>query len=269
MSDSQVPRRQSLSEVITQIVELAGIWATKIAEIHRQFEAAVVKAEPYIRNFVENVNAIPGLTRELSLVLQRRGWYILPQITFTEVGELVQVAHEEDFERVDALMSELVGQHADEIAADLISRFPKRAALLREAFDNHLDGRYASAITLLLTQADGFCKDLLEVPYFSIQRNAKLSPPEPQTRRKIEELSLAPGDFVLAVMEPLLTRGGMNASSGEYADYPDTLHRNPVLHGDSTDFGSEINSLKTISLAAYLGVLAADAINAAKAEALK
>jgi hypothetical protein len=193
----------------------------------------------------------------------------LPQVTFTEFSELIHAAHNKDFERVDILMSELVLQHTDEIAADLIERFPKRAVLLSEVFDNHRDGRFASAITLLLTQADGFCKDLLEVPYFSVQRNAKLSPSEPQTRRKVEELSLSPGDFALAVMEPLLTRGGMNASSGEYEDYPNTLHRNPVLHGDSTDFGSEINSLKTISLAAYLGVLAADAISAAKAEALK
>lgn len=154
----------------------------------------------------------------------------------------------------------MVEDQIDEVEAQLVADFPKRAGIFKEAFEAHREGRYSSAIALLLTQADGICAEVFGVVFFSIERGTD----DPRTRKIVESLQLEV--FEEMVLEPLITRGGVSARDTELSQYPDSLHRHQILHGKDSNYGSKLNSLKAISLVGYLGGMAKRTIDDARAK---
>lgn len=230
----------------------AGIEAFK----KRANEIAVI-VQPALDRLRANMQLIPERTKNLQRNLAKRGWYLLPQTPMTFYK--FENESEETTDEVDSSMTQLVEHYLSEVESDLIAEFPDRAAIFREAFQAHRDGKYASAIALLLTQADGIVSDVLGRSFFSKERNS----PDPRTRILIEDLQL--DVYREMMLEPLMTRGGVSANEQELHLYPDSLHRHQILHGLDTSFPSKINSLKAISLVGYLGGLAKDIIVDAKA----
>jgi hypothetical protein len=161
---------------------------------------------------------------------------------------------------VDDKMAQMVGDSLDQTERQLNVDFPHRSAIFKEAFKAHREGRYASAITLLLTQADGICSEVFGVVFFSVERGTS----DPRTRQIVEALQL--DLFEEMMLEPLITRGGVSARDHELSQYPDSLHRHQILHGKDTAYGNKKNSLKAISLVGYLGGLAKQTIDDAKAK---
>lgn len=151
-------------------------------------------------------------------------------------------------------MSQMVESCLNEVETQMAD-FPSRAAIFKEAFQAHYEGRYASAITLMLTQTDGIFAELFGVVFFSIERGTS----DPRTRKLVEALQLEM--FEEMILEPLVTRGGVSASNSELSLYPDSLHRHPILHGKDIAYATKINSLKAISLVGYLGGLAKHTID--------
>lgn len=206
---------------------------------------------PAIAQLRVNIERLPDRTKELQRNLSERGWYFLPKMPFA-LSPLEQAFATQKMDAIDTAMSKFVEQSINETEAGLITEFPNRAPILREAFECHRDGKYASSITLLLTQADGIVIEMLGKPFFSKESNSS----DPRTRKLVEDLQL--GMYREMMLEPLMTRGGMSANQQELQEgqYPDSLHRHQILHGIDTTYASKINSLKVISLVGYLGGLA-------------
>jgi hypothetical protein len=220
--------------------------------------AAVVG--PVIAQIHANIQLLPARTIRFQRSLAERGWYVLPKMPFAEVFGLEDQFAKSRPEVVDGRMSQMVESCMAQVETQVTTDFPNRAAIFKEAFQAHHDGKYASAITLLLTQADGICSELLGVVFFSVERGTS----DPRTRRIVEALQL---EMLEAMMlEPLVTRGGVSASDNELILYPDSLHRHPILHGKDTAYATKMNSLKAISLVGYLGGLAKQTIDRAKAK---
>lgn len=223
--------------------------------------AAVVG--PVITQIHASIQLLPGRTINLQRRLAERGWYVLPKMPFAKLFNLEHEFAKGETKVVDDKMSQMVETCIDKVEAQVTSDFPGRAAIFNEAFQAHREGRYASAITLLLTQADGICSELFGVVFFSIERNTS----DPRTRKIVEELELEV--FEEMVLEPLVTRGGVSAKDNELGLYPDSLHRHQILHGKDTSYANKMNSLKAISLVGYLGGLAKQTIDRANARALE
>jgi len=72
--------------------------------------------------------------------------------------------------------------------------------------------------------------------------------------------------FEEALLEPLMTKGGVSATDTELGQYPDSLHRHQILHGKDTNYATKTNSLKAISLVGYMGGLVKDTIEEIRAK---
>lgn len=231
--------------------------ATVIDTFKKRADEFVAIIQPAIAQLHANVQLLPGRTKELQRNLAARGWYMLPQMPFA-LAPLEAAFATQAVDAIDVALSNFVEQNIDSTESILCGEFPHRAAIFKEAFECHREGKYDSSITLLLTQADGLVIEALGKPFFSKERNSQ----DPRTRKLIEDLELDVYNEML--LEPLMSRGGMSANNNELDQYPDSLHRHQILHGIDTTYQTKTNSLKVISLVGYLGGLAREIIDRAK-----
>ncbi len=243
--------------LITQFRNFLQTAVTVIDAFKKRADEIVAIIQPAIAQLRANLELLPNRTKELQRNLAARGWYMLPQMPFA-LAPLENAFAAERMDIVDEALSTFVEQNVDDTEAIVCAQFPHRAPILKEAFEAYRAGKYASSITLLLTQADGIVIEALGKPFFSKERSS----PDPRTRKLIEDLQL--DMYAEMLLEPLMNRGGMSANDQELGQYPDSLHRHQILHGIDTTYQTKINSLKVISLVGYLGGLANEIIDRAK-----
>lgn len=238
---------EDFAESTSIIAKQCDGYFTQLQQFAESFAKSNEKLFSKMEEIVSHLATLPLRTSELQSNLQKRGWFMLSEIPIDYFYEMEADFSKGNLYEVDNKMIEAVKAFFDDIETQLINKFPARESIIREGFENHRCGRFASSITLLLTQVDGICFELFEHLYFSLDRNTRL----PRTRKPIESLGL---DSVQQIfLKPLMERIGINANDNEFGIYPDTFHRHEVLHGKDINYANEINSLKIISLLGYLG----------------
>ena len=234
----------------------------RMRAFERSLREVAKAAEPYLANLLENIKTLSDRTSAVQQTLAQRGWFIppkVPAITFLNLVEKHSAAGR--MKELDELMTTYVDSQVSIIEADLIARYPNRAALFEEAFKAHRLEMYASAVTILLSQADGICIDSLGQKFFSME-TVKGGVKQPKTKRVIQ--SYGAGVLQEMMLQPLLSGSGMGASEEEQSSYSDSLNRHTVMHGIDTTYPSKMNSAKAISLVAYLGGVAQEIIEKMK-----
>jgi hypothetical protein len=112
----------------------------------------------------------------------------------------------------------------------------RRSALVKEAWANHLDGRYASAAALVLTQVEGIVMDATGGRPFFSRRGTKAA--------VRDESTIAGLPAALPSLRDLFTEPvSVTAADG-------SLSRHGVLHGRELGFGTEVYSAKVFCLLA-------------------
>lgn len=261
MADEQKPTLgKTAASLFDQFRNILQAAATGMDAFRKRANDIAAMVAPVIEQIHADIQMLPDRTIALQRRLAERGWYALPNMPITHLFDLEDEFAKNRMAVVDDRMSQMVESCMNAVEAQVAADFPNRAAIFKEAFQAHDEGRYASAITLMLTQADGICAELFGVVFFSIERGTS----DPRTRKLVEALQLEM--FEEMILEPLVTRGGVSASDNELNLYPDSLHRHTILHGKDTAYATKINSLKAISLVGYLGGLAKHTIDRAKAK---
>lgn len=131
-----------------------------------------------------------------------------------------------------------------EIEDSISTKFPNRAHIFRSAFAAHRKKDYVLCIPILLAQTDGICKETVD-QYLFTKKNRK-----PSTAIYVGQL--ASETFMAALLSPLATTLPIGASEHERDECFSALNRHMVLHGESLDYGTKLNSLKVISLVNYV-----------------
>jgi hypothetical protein len=141
----------------------------------------------------------------------------------------------------------------------LIESFPKRTQIINEILSSHASKNYLSSIPLALMQADGFCKDV----FFHIDKNGKRTPigffnlgKKNNSRRAqiLSETLQVPETSVFNILTNQLAKSDRNlhllheANTTRLSD----LNRHAILHGESINYGTYINSVKAILLLDFI-----------------
>ena len=113
-----------------------------------------------------------------------------------------------------------------------------RASILREAFDAHWDGRYNSSVLLFLVQADGICQEASIESIYSSRTIVEAS----DIADRVQE-GILRALFMGLMWEDWPLTLSRNERPGGFSE----LNRHQVVHGESTDYGTEENSLKAMS----------------------
>ena len=136
-------------------------------------------------------------------------------------------------------------------------RFPARAIILESAFNAHKRKEYALSIPVLLIQADGICYDLINKQLYSKKGKVPVVAEYAET--------ITADVFRSALLYPLTQPLPISASANERAEDFSDLNRHQVIHGESTTYDTEINSLKAISMLNYVSyVLSRDSTDSDK-----
>ena len=100
------------------------------------------------------------------------------------------------------------------------------------------------SVPAFLIQADGICFDLINKQLYSKRKNI------PALNEYAK--SIASNALQSALLYPLTQPLPITASASERAEDFNELNRHQVIHGESIDYDTEINSLKAISLLSYV-----------------
>ena len=193
---------------------------------------------------LDALRQLPARMQRAVVTLARHGWYVDPEMPLPLVWDVARLLADgdEDAERVLIAYYE---RRTDDIAHDLVTRFPDRAGILMQAFDAHHDGDYALSVLAFLVQADGVCQELTGGVQLYRRRERR-----PMIAIYLEETR--PDGFGRVMLHAFEEPVPLMAYADERATDPDGLNRHEVLHGVSVDYGTRENSLKALSLLWYV-----------------
>lgn len=146
-------------------------------------------------------------------------------------------------------MSNEIIQNLGAIEQKLIVRHPTRKLVLEAAFRAHNMAEYFLSTPVFLAQADGICAD--GTTYKLFLTNDKKHGYTP----KVSEWANTKLSVSLhkTLASALVNKGAFQL----HHSVPNRIKvtRHSILHGESIDYGNEVNSLKAISLVVYLSDL--------------
>jgi hypothetical protein len=225
-----------------------------IASQAREFEANL---NSFIRTalpgLVEEFQKLPKRTQDALLALGTRGWYLDLEMTLPGLWSLEKAITEGNSDEAELALAEYFRENTRHIEEDLINLFPHRARILSSAFSAHSRGEYELSVPVFLAQADGICHELIGLQLFRKSRKRRNVP---ATAEYVD--TLADDTFQAAMLYPLSVTLPISASEHERGDAFVGLNRHQVLHGESTRYGTEMNSLKAISLLNYVAHILKD-----------
>ena len=176
--------------------------------------------------------------------LANHGWYTTLEITPGQTNYLANEIYKKHWRKVDKYMMELLQADLNRIKSNLIKRHPIRSKILRSAFGNHVKKDYYSSIPIFLAQADGICIESTNTKLYSTEKGV------PKISKIIKELP--PGSFSFLLLGPLLDQRLITATEFKRNDFHGTINRHEILHGISLNYGSKVNSYKSISWIQYI-----------------
>jgi len=242
-----VEMQRHLAEIaaIARIPEVLSNKLSEIAkpaiELRRQLEAV---AWPAFADLAEHLRKLPKRTSDALLVLANHGWFLDLEMPLPALWELEKALQSGSVEAAQQALMVHFRDRSSEISDRLAVEFPQRAKLLKTAFDAHARGEYELSIPVFLAQADGICQELIGVQLFKKRQN------RPATAAYVE--AIASDTFLAAVLFPLAHPLPISSTAHQRGGDFHDLNRHQVLHGESVDYGTEINSLKAISLLNYV-----------------
>lgn len=181
------------------------------------------------------------------------GWYVDADQGLDELETLRTLIDAGNTDKVDELLIAHFESRLGAIEEALVAELPRREKILRSAFEAHRRGDYELSIPVLLIQADGACVDLTTHHFFQKARGTQV--PEvaahvAATQSPGSALFLGPISLELPISASERARDRIAAQRG-WTSWKE-LNRHQVLHGESVDYGTRLNSLKAISLLNYL-----------------
>ena len=187
------------------------------------------------------LEALSEERNKAALILAKRGWFIPLGMTLGEHKTLFKKIAEGKEGQAEDLVEKHLEAKLAKVEAKLVTQFPDLAAMLKEAFELHHNGKYFGSIALFLSLSDGIGQRIFQVSPVSSAKE-KLS----KIRKFVEPHR--DKDFLIGwawnVIGEVLP---VNDRTDNLHNYIDPLKRHAVLHGLCTDHGTKRNSLKAVS----------------------
>jgi hypothetical protein len=179
--------------------------------------------------------------KRAALDLAKRGWFVPLGMTLGELKTLFKKMAEGKEEEAEGLIEKHLEANLTAIENELVKQSPDLAAMLKEAFKLHDEGKYFGSVALFLCLSDGIGQRIFQVsPVSSGEKSLK------QIKKLIEPHRNK--DFLIGwcweVIGEVLP---VNDRTANLDDYVDPLNRHAVVHVVRSDHGTKRHSLKAVS----------------------
>lgn len=179
-----------------------------------------------------------------------RGWYIAGTLYPSQMVNLSKAIDQNCENEIEEFLKEHVRRLMSEVETNISKAWPKRAPLLKDAFEAHKSKKYSLSIPVLLAQADGICYDSLKSFLFTKPKAKikikKLLEGKSPTPLREAFLALIINDTTLMVNTKIIEQ--KRKSQPHFG----TFNRHAILHGIDCEYHTEGNSLRAIALLSYL-----------------
>ena len=207
-----------------------------------------------VKNGFEVFNESNRLMKYPIGILAENGWYLSSEMGLADTVEIAELFSNGHSKSANRRMVEFFEEHQSLIEKTVQKHFPLRKTIIKAAFIAHRKHNYELSIPVMLTQADGICYDLVGTHLF---RRRKHSPATLQFANQF-----ATDVLLTSLLEPLRRDGQIRIDTRKLKTTTGVLNRHGILHGSIVDYASEENSLRAISLLAYLSDIVRDAVQA-------
>lgn len=214
---------------------LSGV--SLLQEVQKEWEKVRVQIQQNLQDHQRNLPLLLGFMAENS-------WYPDFEIPLNEFRGLEQPAGQQDIQTIDAFLSSYFRTNHQIIETNLCQMFPHRTRILQAAFDAFRLGNHVLDIPVFLAQADGISYEILNKNFFTKRHSIRAA------RTYVSDPSF--GDYAQMLLEPLHAVGSIRKNTQDLPVNFNGLNRHKVMHGNDVAYGSELNSLKAISLLSYL-----------------
>lgn len=178
------------------------------------------------------------------LLLAKYGWYLDYDSDISLPNELKDLIQKGKIDEVNEQLTSHYRKEFNNVISSLSTRHESRSAILEQIQTAHNTKQYFLAIPCILTQIDGICTDFTKKKFF--MKDDKYLPLV--TKEIISIGNLTSETF----LSPLLNQTPIMAHESRLNSFPVDLNRHRILHGVDVTYGSEMNSLKCISLLKYV-----------------
>lgn len=250
---SSAPLRQRIEQIGDSIVAISAQLAPHIAKSLEYVETFYRQHADSIAQFADKLARLPDEMRGALVLLAQKGWFVAADyFTMAELHQLAAALRHPPED--ESMLVQHYRARLPEIAHELATKFPRRASILEDAFSAHGRGDYNLSVPVFLAQADGICTEIVGRKLYG-KSNGR-----PHLYKHIEQL---PKDWISSIiLFPLTQTLPIAASLSEREPDFRGLNRHMVLHGESLDYGTEVNSLKAASWLYYVAtMLRPDAAN--------
>ena len=200
-----------------------------------QYKSFINILIPFIKEIIINYDKKPSFI-EILRNIRNKGWFISFDYPLKNLVKLFNYINSKDYQSIDKSLVRYYERKLKIIQSRLCSWYPDRLELLKLAFQAHEEGKYALAIPIFFTQIEGICKkEIGESPYKKKKKVLIIA-------EKLKNMDLNPIYVILAEDSPFIYNEKKRSENPGVS-----LNRHAVMHGESVDYGTEINSLKAIS----------------------
>ncbi len=254
----------------------------KLQAFRTWFDAFMIQATPVLQKLASVdwealLRGLDELSKNSSApmkVAARQGWFFNWQDSLGQTAQLTEHLRDANSsEDIDRILMAHYNESWDVYVELLANAYPARKVAIEAAVGAHrglAPAGYSLSIPVFLAQADGIFSELTGAPKAMDKvRGEKVIKGSVWVQRQIGEDQLAI-DLLFPVLQlhemdilkSLRDRESASAESGK--DFS-ALNRHQVLHGEVSDYGTEMNSVKAFSFLVFLALHIPDILQAAKA----
>ena len=239
--------RQALSyKGLVSGIERQASYANLLTRRNQEYLNFTRTLEVNLRLFRRAVEKWPEKRKRSLQLLAEEGWFLNPEMP-EEFFQETEALLEKDPEEFLSCINNYFSEQLDEIEEELSVSYPHRRHLFCDAFDAHRQEKYSLSIPVFLAQADGIFWEQFPDKNLFITRERKSA--------VNDYASQAQNELVRIYLNPLLLLLPLWMSEPQRNDSFSGLNRHQVLHGESFDYDTERNSLKSVSLLSYLNFI--------------
>ena len=201
------------------------------------------------RDFAKMVDGLGERTKKSIIILLEHGWYIDEDLTPRQMDELAN-ACVDNIKEVEEFLCNHYEAELSRLESSIAEGYPHRASIISTAFKAHRNKEFELSIPIILIQVDGICKEKTDRYFFTRPKGVR----RPETSEYAIDViaDISAESIRYAFLIPLMELSPIHFNLRERDDDFNHLNRHLILHGDSCDYNSKVNSYKSISLLNYI-----------------
>lgn len=200
-----------------------------------------------IKNVFETRGDIPNEMRVFLNTISQQGWYFDFHLPLDDLRKWEYLIESNNFKELDNIAVRHYRSQIKNIEFFCAKWYPSRKSILHSAFVAQKHKNYLISIPAFLTQIDGICFQETGYELFISDRND-----HSKTKISLYENQIEDDPFFAAILSPLSNKSPISFTEKERGSTFSGLNRHTIIHGESLDYGTEINSLKVISLLNFI-----------------